>query len=121
MMVHGEVVAGIDFSNLKLADVSKVLADLPISAGVDATRFDGSQAFASCRDGKLEVAGESASGKFEIVQTVTTPVGARTMDIDPGTHRVYLPTAEFEEQKPGAAGRPQAKPGTFTIVVVTRR
>jgi len=102
------------------ADDGKVLADLPIGAGVDATKFDGSQAFASCRDGKLEIAGESASGKFEIVQTVITPVGARTMDIDPGAHRVYLATAEFEEQKPGATGRPQAKPGTFMIVVVAR-
>ena len=96
----------------------KVLADLPIGAGVDATKFDGHLAFASCRDGKLNVAGESASGKFEIVQTVTTPVGAKTMDIDPETHRVYLATAEFEEQKPGASGRPVAKPGTFMIVVV---
>ena len=87
-------------------DDGKVLADLPIGAGVDATRFDGHQAFASCRDGKLEVAGESAPGKFEIVQTVTTPVGARTMDVDLETHKVYLATAEFEEQKPGATGRP---------------
>ena len=69
---------------------------------------------------KSEVAGEGSSGKFEIVQTVTTPVGARTMDIDAGTHEVFLATAEFEEQKPGATGRPQAKPGTFMIVVVGR-
>jgi len=101
-------------------DDGKVLADLPIGAGVDATKFDGHQAFASCRDGKLEVAGESASGKFEIVQTVATPVGARTMDVDPETHKVYLATAEFEEPKPGATGRPVAKPGSFVIVVVAR-
>jgi hypothetical protein len=101
-------------------DDGKVVADLPIGAGVDATKFDGQQGFASCRDGKLNVAGESASGKFEIVQTVTTPVGAKTMDVDPETHRVYLPTFEFEEQKPGATGRPAAKPGSFMIVVVAR-
>jgi hypothetical protein len=99
-------------------DDGKVLADLPIGAGVDATKFDGHQAFASCRDGKLNIAGENASGKFEIVQTVTTPVGAKTMDVDPKKHKVYLPTFEFEEQKPGATGRPVAKPGTFMIVVV---
>ena len=87
---------------------------------VDATKFDGHQAFASCRDGKLNVAGESASGKFEIVQTVTTPIGAKTMDVDLERHKVYLPTTEFEEQKPGATGRPVAKPGTFMIVVVGR-
>jgi DNA-binding beta-propeller fold protein YncE len=99
-------------------DDGKVLADLPIGAGVDATKFDGQQAFASCRDGKLNVVGESASGKFEIVQTVTTAVGAKTMDVDPEKHKIYLPTAEFEEAKPGA--RPAAKPGTFMILVVGR-
>jgi len=101
-------------------DDGKVLADLPIGAGVDATKFDGNQAFSSCRDGKLDVAAESASGKFEIVQTVSTPIGAKTMDVDPETHKVYLPTFEFEEQKPGATGRPAAKPGSFMIVVVAR-
>jgi len=101
-------------------DDGKVLADLPIGAGVDATKFDGSQAFATCRDGKLEVAGETAPGKFEIMQTVTTPVGARTMDVNPEMHKVYLPTAEFEDPTPQATGRPRAKPGTFMIVVVAR-
>ena len=101
-------------------DDGKVIADLPIGAGVDATKFDGQQAFASCRDGNLVIAGESASGRFEVQQTVTTPVGARTMDIDPEAHKAYLATAEFEEQKPGATGRPAAKPGTFMIVVVAR-
>ena len=99
-------------------DDGKVLADLPIGAGVDATKFDGHQAFASCRDGKLDFAGENASGKFEIVQTVTTPIGAKTMDVDSVKHKLYLPTFEFEEQKPGATGRPAPKPGTFMIVVV---
>jgi DNA-binding beta-propeller fold protein YncE len=101
-------------------DDGKVIADLPIGAGVDATRFDGGQAFASCRDGNLNVAAE-ASGKFEVVQSVTTAVGARTMDVDTQTHKIYLPTAEFEEQKPGATGRPAAKPGSFKIVVVARK
>ena len=101
-------------------DDGKVLADLPIGAGVDATKFDGHQAFASCRDGKMSVVGETSPGKFEIVQTVTTALGAKTMDIDPATHKAYLPTFEFEEQKPGATGRPAAKPGSFMIVVVGR-
>ena len=101
-------------------DDGKVIADLPIGAGVDATKFDGQQAFASCRDGKMSIVGENASGKFEIVQTVTTAVGAKTMDIDPATHKAYLPTFEFEEQKPGATGRPAAKPGSFMILVAGR-
>ena len=98
-------------------DNGKVLANLPIGAGVDATRWDGHQAFASCRDGKLNVA-EEKSGKFEIVQTVSTAPGARTMDIDAAGHRAYLPTAELEEAKAGE--RPKAKPGTFMILVVAQ-
>ena len=97
----------------------KVLSDLPIGESVDATKIEGGQAFASCRDGSLAVASEKSPGKFEIVQTVKTPPGARTMGVDPGTHRIYLPTAEFEEPKPGSKGR-ATKPGTFMIVVVAR-
>jgi len=41
------------------------------------------------------------------------------MDIDNAAHKIYLPTAEFEEVKPGA--RPAAKPGTFMIVIVARK
>ena len=95
----------------------KVISDLPIGAGVDATKFDRGQAFASCRDGSLAIASETSPGKFEIVQTVKTPLGARTMGIDTTTHRIYLPTAEFE---PGSTGRPVVKPGTFMIVVVAQ-
>src|SRR5437762_1335713 len=67
------------------ADDGKVLADLPIGAGVDATKFDG-DAFASCGDGTLTVVREAQSGKFQVAQTVQTPRGARTMGIDPATH-----------------------------------
>ena len=98
----------------------KVLADLPIGAGVDATRVEGTEAFASCRDGSLTVAGRSPAGKYDMVQSVTTAVGAKTLDIDRKTHKIYLPTADFEDPKPGTTGRPVAKPGTFKILVVSR-
>lgn len=99
------------------ADDGKVIADLAIGAGVDATKFDG-DAFASCGDGTLTVARETMPGKFQVVQTVQTPRGARTMGIDPTTHTLYLPTAEFEPPSAGQS-RPRPKPGSFMIVVVT--
>ena len=96
----------------------KILASVPIGAGVDATAFNAGQAFASCRDGSLTVAGET-SGKFEVEQVVKTPVGARTLGLDPATHRIYLPTAEFDATQPGASsGRPKPKPDSFMIVEV---
>ena len=98
----------------------RVIASLPIGAGVDATAVDDQKAFASCGDGTLIVVGEKA-GKFEVEQVVKTPNGARTMGLDAMTHRLYLPTAEFEATEPGAAARrPRAKPDTFRIVEVGR-
>lgn len=99
------------------ADDGKILATFPIGAGVDATKFDGNS-FASCGDGSLTVARETAPGKFEVVQTVTTPRGARTMGVDPTTHTLYLPTAELGAPSEGQS-RPRPKPGTFMIVVVS--
>jgi DNA-binding beta-propeller fold protein YncE len=99
-------------------DDGKVIADLPIGQGVDATQFDDGYALASCADGTLAVARETSDGKFEIVQTVPTKRGARTMGLDPTTHTLYLPTAEYQPQQ--GQGRPQAKPGTFMVLVVKR-
>jgi hypothetical protein len=94
----------------------KVIADLAIGAGVDATKFDG-DAFSSCADGTLSVVREVAPSKFEIVQTVQTPRGGRTMGLDEATHTLYLPTAEFEAPAAGQS-RPRPKAGTFMVVVV---
>ena len=95
------------------AATGKVTASLPIGPGVDATKVDGAQAFASSADGTLAVA-SLKDGK--LLQTVKTPLAARTMGVDTTTHRIYMPAAEME---PAAAGaRPRPKPGTFMIVVV---
>ena len=93
----------------------KVLSDMPIGESVDAVKFDNGQAFASTAGSQLFVAGETAPGKFSIVQTVKTGDGARTMGLDPSTHRIYLPAAEYAT---GSNGRRRAKPGTFMILVV---
>ena len=100
------------------ADDGKVLGDVAIGAGVDATLFNDGDAFASCRDGTLAVARETAPGKFEVVQTVSTPRNARTMGIDPATRTVYLPTAEFGPPVESQS-RPVPKPGSFMVVVVS--
>ena len=98
----------------------KVLSDLPIGETVDATKLDGDELLASCRDGTLAVASQR-SGKYEIVQTVKTLRGASTMGLDSQEHRIYLPTAEFEQSKTDAKGRPIIKPGTFMVLVVAHK
>jgi len=99
-------------------DDGKVVAALPLGAGVDATKVDGNEVFASCGDGSLTVARESSPGKFTVAQVVQTRAGARTMGMDPRSRRIYLPTAEMVPPQPGQKGRPRPKPNSFMIVVV---
>ena len=98
-------------------ETGKVEASVPIGAGVDATGFSNGQAFASTGDGALTVAGKK-NGAWAVEQTVKTPTAARTMTIDPSSHKIFMPTAEMDAAAPGG-GRPKPKAGTFMIVVVS--
>jgi hypothetical protein len=104
-------------------DDGHVIASLPIGAGVDATGFYDGLAFASCADGTLTVAAETSPDHFEVVQTVQTATGARTMAVDPNTGKIYLPTAKTVTPASSPSvprPRPTAVPGTFKILVVGR-
>jgi hypothetical protein len=55
------------------------------------------------------------------VETLKTEPGARTMALDPKTHRIYLPTAQFQpppSPSPGASpGRASVVPNTLKLLV----
>lgn len=96
----------------------KVLATVPIGAGVDANDFDPltQLVFASCGDGTVTIAHEDSPDKLTVVQTLTTEKGARTMALNPITHRIYLPSAKFATPAAGQR-RGAIIPDTFKILV----
>jgi DNA-binding beta-propeller fold protein YncE len=96
----------------------KVIASVAIGDGVDACAFDGGTqlAFSSCRDGTTTIAHEDAPDKLTVVQTLQTERNARTMTLDPKTHRIYLPTAKFGPPVEGQR-RPPMIPGTLRLLV----
>jgi hypothetical protein len=55
------------------------------------------------------------------VQILQTERGARTMAIDPQTHRIYLPSAQFQpppSPSPGASpARPAIVPNSLKLLV----
>lgn len=108
------------------AAAGKVVASVKIGRGVDACRFDPGTglAFASTGDGAITVVREKSPTQFEVVQTVTTRPGARTMELDPKTHRLYTVTARFGPAPAAGAGqrrrRPPMIPGSFTLLVLDR-
>jgi len=93
---HHRLFLGCDNQKMVMLDSAsgKVVATVPIGAGVDANAFDpGTQlAFSSNgEEGTVTIAQENDPNKLTVVQTLKTAVGARTMTLDPVTHEIYLP------------------------------
>jgi DNA-binding beta-propeller fold protein YncE len=99
------------------SESGKVLATVPIGEGVDANAFDPKIkfAFASCGDGTTTIAREDGD-TLTVVQVLKTERSARTMALDPVTHKIYLAAAKFETPEPGQR-RGKIIPGTFKILV----
>jgi YVTN family beta-propeller protein len=114
---HNKMMVMMDSTN------GKVIATVPIGDRVDGTEFDpGTQlVFSSNGEGNVTVAHEDTPDKLTVVQTLTTEPGARTMALDPKTHRIYLASAKFEPLPapvPGAPRqRPKMIPGSLKILV----
>jgi YVTN family beta-propeller protein len=106
------------------AQTGAVVAQLPIGDRCDGTAFDPGIgiAFASCGDGTLAMVSEVSADSFRVVANVATKRGARTLTVDETTHRVYLPTAQYEPAPAPTADtprpRPRIVPGTFEVLEV---
>ena len=98
----------------------KPIATLPIGARVDAAAFDPARqdVFSANGDGTLTVVHESDSNHFAVAQVVKTASGARTIALDPTTHKMYLPSASFGPAKGAKDEDDGILPGTFAVLVV---
>ncbi len=108
--------------NQKMTVVSgktgEILATVPIGKGCDAVTYDSALqlAFSSNGEGTLSVI---STETYAVRQTLATQPTARTMALDDANHRIYMVAAEIET--PDTAGaRPRLKPGTFTLLTVSR-
>jgi YVTN family beta-propeller protein len=101
----------------------KVVGTTAIGTGVDGAAFDDATqlVFASCGEGVTNIVKEETPEKLRSVQTLKTERGARTMALDPKTHRIYLPSAQYQpppSPSPGASpGRPSVVPNTLKLLV----
>ena len=105
------------------ANSGKVVADLPIGGGTDAAGFDPETnlAFSSNGEGTLTVVHQDSADKYSVVASVPTQRGARTMALDPKTHNVFLPTAQYGPPPAPTTERPNPRPSvvpnSFVILV----
>ena len=96
----------------------KIVARVPTGAGTDAVAFDAERklAFASNGEGTLTVIRKTKEGNYEVAENDPTQRGARTLALDPRSHKIFLVTAELGPPAEGQR-RPSVKPGTFMLLV----
>lgn len=126
--VHQRLFAGCGNKTMAVVDMrtGNVVASLAVGAGVDAAGFDPATqlAFTSNGEGSITVVHEDTPDKYTVVETVPTQRGARTMAVNPRTHRLYTVTAEFGPAPEPTADRPRPRPpmiaGTFVVLELDR-
>jgi DNA-binding beta-propeller fold protein YncE len=102
----------------------KSIATPAIGKGPDAAAYDpktGLVFSSNGQDGTLTVIKEEPAGQFKVVETVATAPMARTMALDPKTHRIYLATAKVIPPAPGeqpSGRRRNFLPGSFELLIV---
>jgi YVTN family beta-propeller protein len=91
-------------------ETKKVIATLPICAGVDAVVYDEKTKLIFCSgDGTTTIIKQENVDKYEVVQTLTTGTRAKTMSLDKKTHKIYISVADYENKK--------IVPNTFRLLV----
>jgi DNA-binding beta-propeller fold protein YncE len=108
------------------AKAGKLITTVPIGKGADGVAFDPDSklAFSTNGEGTITVVHEDSPDKVSVVQTITTQRGARTITVDPRTHRIYTVSAELGPPPSPTAERPRPRPtiipDTFTVLVIGR-
>jgi YVTN family beta-propeller protein len=108
------------------ADKGTVIASLPIGDRTDGCAFDWQTGlmFSANGEGTMTVVREDSPSKFSVLETVKTQIGGRTITVDPATHTLYIPTAEFGPAPAPTPERPRPRPAilpnTFCILKIQK-
>lgn len=120
---HGRLFAACENAMMAVMDAAsgKVVATVPTGRGADGAAFDpGTRTVLIPNgEGKLSVIRQVAADKYVLVENAPTQFGARTIELDPATHRVFTATADLT---PDPGKRPPYKmtPGSFRLLVYGR-
>lgn len=102
----------------------KEIARVVIGRGSDGAVFDPELGLAFSSngiDGTLTVIHQDSPDEYRVVATVTTQVSARSMALDPASHKIYLAAAQFGPPPAVKEDQPRAPatvvPDSFLILV----
>lgn len=106
------------------AKAGKLVTTVAIGDGPDAAAYDPAthMAFSSNGgDGTVTMIAAKGGDKYSVAGTLTTEKGARTMALDPKTHKLYLSSASYGAAPAPTAQTPKPRPAvlpdSFRILV----
>jgi YVTN family beta-propeller protein len=104
------------------AQTGKVIAHIPIGAGVDAAGFDPAshRIFASNNDGTLNIIQEKSADQYEDLGSIVIHPTGKTMAFDAQTRKIFVPAADVEiipASDPSQKPQRKVTPGTFAVYV----
>ncbi len=99
------------------AKTGKVVSTVKTGDGTDAAGYDPGTGYAFASNGEGTLTVVKKDGKdYTAVENVPSAKSARTMTIDPNTHKVFVVAADFNPPAEGQR-RGTMKPGTFRLLV----
>jgi YVTN family beta-propeller protein len=100
------------------------VARIAIGDGPDAAAFDGDLGFvfsSNGADGTLTVIHQETPDQYRVIASVQTQKSARTMALDPASHRIFLAAAHLGDPPPPTGDQPHPRPSivpdSFVILV----
>lgn len=106
-------------------DSSNVVASVPIGGDPDGIVYDvgTKRVFVANRDGGWTIVHQASANRYNVEQTLKIDQYAKTVALDPVSHRVFSSSADlvWPPAVPGKKHLPNAKSGTFRLVIVSQR
>ncbi|MBS0477955.1 MAG: YncE family protein [Proteobacteria bacterium] len=108
------------------ADAGKVVASAPVGGDPDGIVYDAGKKriYVANRDKTWTIIAQNGPDNYAVDETLPIDEYAKTVALDPKTHRVFSSTADLEwPPKPtdGKKWLPNAKSGTFRLLVVSEK
>jgi DNA-binding beta-propeller fold protein YncE len=128
-VAHGRIFSVCDGGVMTVTDArtGKVVTTVKIGNGPDAARFDpASQLVFSSngQSGTVTIAHEDSPDQYTVLDNVPTMTGARTMELDPKSHRLFVVSSEMKPAGPATADQPRPRPtivpGSFHLTILSR-
>jgi YVTN family beta-propeller protein len=105
-------------------DTGKVVTSVQVGGDPDGIVYDAGtrRIFVGNRDGAWTIVRQSGPNTYAVEQSLKIDEYAKTLALDPKTHRVFSSSADlvWPPAVPGKKHLPNAKPGTFRLLVVSQ-